>query len=542
MLAKFSYFFLFFLILSTTYIFPQSLERPKLVVGIVIDQTRFDYLYRFYDGYSENGFKRLMNEGSNFTFAHYNYEYTSTGPGHATIYTGTTPYYHGIIANDLYIRDLKKSVYCLEDDNYPIVGSNNVAEGVSPKWLLSTTITDELKLATNGKSKVISISSKDRGAVLPGGHNPDGAFWYDSKTGNFISSTYYFKELPNWVKAFNNKKLPDKYLAEGWKLSLPIEKYSINPSDESAYEKDRFNEGKTSFPHFFNNLTDANKYAEFENTPFGNDLVNEFVKTALVSENLGKGTETDFLAISFSATDHVGHEYGTVSYELQDAYIKLDEQISDLLNTLDEQVGKGNYVLFLTADHAALQTPQYLKDERMPSGELNTKVFLDSIKAFAKRNYGDENLIKKFFTRQIYLNKELIVKKKINFHLVQQDIADYLRETFPAITSIYTRDFLETQVSSRDQRNFTVNGFNPVLSGDIFIVLKPGYMTKFLQKGTQHETGFTYDTHVPLIFYGWHIPAQTINTPVYIIDIAPTISDLIKIPEPSASIGIPLIK
>lgn len=531
------------IILSTSTIsYPQKVERPKLVVGIVVDQMRFDYLYRFKQFYGKDGFNKLMNEGSNFTFNHYNYELTSTGLGHASIYTGTTPFYHGIIGNDFYDKQLKKSVYCVNDPETKSVGSNDDIGEMSPKRLLSTTITDQLKLATNGQAKVISIAIKDRSAVLPGGHWPDGAFWYNEDTGNFITSTYYMNELPKWVKDFNNRKLADSYIAQQWTLSLPEKDYGINSPDESGYEKDLFNEGKTSFPHSLKNLEVKKQYEKLRATPFGNQLLVEFAKSALIGENLGKGNETDFLAISFSSTDIMAHEYGTFSYETMDTYIKLDGQIAELLKTLDKQVGKGNYLLFLTADHSALETPGYLRDRRIPVGGLNQKNAVMLLKSFCADKYGTGDLIESASNKQIFLSRDIIKANHLDIHKVEQEIADYMRDTFPEITSIFTRDYLETQIASRDQKNPMVNGFNPALSGDISYELRPGYLPNFMEKGTTHGSSYNYDTHAPLIFYGWHIPAQTINTPVYITDIAVTIANLLKIQEPSAAIGIPLIK
>jgi predicted AlkP superfamily pyrophosphatase or phosphodiesterase len=532
-------FLLLFLSLS---IFSQTLERPKLVVGIVVDQMRFDYLYRYYKFYGNDGFKRLMNEGSNFTFNHYNYEITSTGLGHASIYTGTTPFYHGIIGNDFYDKQLKKSVYCVSDPETKSVGSNDDVGEMSPKRLLSTTITDQIKLATNGRAKVISIAIKDRSAVLPGGHWPDGAFWYNEDTGNFITSTYYMNELPKWVADFNNRKLADLYISQEWTLSLPKSDYEINLPDESKYEKDLFNEGKTSFPHSLKNLEPKRQYEKLRATPFGNQLLVEFAKSALIGENLGKGKEPDFLTISFSSTDIMAHEYGTFSYETMDTYIKLDRQIADLLKTLDKQVGKGNYLLFLTADHSALETPGYLRDKGMPVGGLNQKNAVALLKSFCANKYGNADLIESISNKQIFLNLDVLKTNNLDIHKVEQEIVDYMRNTFPEITSIFTRDYLDTQISSRDQRNPMVNGFNPALSGDISYELRPGYLPNFMEKGTTHGSSYNYDTHSPLIFYGWHIPAQTINSPVYVIDIAVTIANLLRIQEPSAAIGIPLIK
>ena len=523
-------------------IFSQKIEKPKLVVGIVVDQMRFDYLYRFNPYFGKNGFNRLMSEGSNFTFAHFNYSPTNTAPGHASIYTGSTPFFHGVIANDWYDKVKNKMIYCVNDTTVKSVGSNDQEGEMSPKNLLATTITDQLKLSNNNASKVISISLKNRGAVLPGGHCANAAYWYDLKTGNIITSSYYMNALPKWVNEFNNQKLVLKYLSKGWQLSLPESDYLISSPDESKYEKDVFKEGKTSFPHLFKHLNDNQKYDAFETTPFGNNIVEEFAKAALVNEKLGKGKETDFLTISFSSTDHVGHDYGTFSFELQDTYIKLDSLIADLLVTLDKQVGKGNYLLFLTADHAGLETPGILKERRLPTGELNNKKFLDSLKSFAMRTYGDKELIENHSNRQIYFSRHVIKKMNLNIHEVEQRFTDYLRDTFTAIASISLRDDLEKQIPSRESSNPILNGFNPALSGDITYSLQPGYLPNFLDKGTTHSTAYSYDTHVPLLFYGWHIPKQTNNSSVFTIDIAPTIANLLKIEEPSASIGIPLIK
>lgn len=530
-----------FLIFFTGVLQSQETQKPKLVVGIVVDQMRYDYLSRFNQFYGKDGLNRLMREGANFTFAHYNYDFTSTGPGHASIYTGTTPFYHGIIANDFYDKQKKRIVYCIEDNEVQSVGSEGNEGKRSPRNLLSTTITDQLKLHTNGRSKVISVSLKDRGAILPGGHLADGAFWYDEMTGDFITSTYYMSSLPKWVEDFNNGNLVDQYLSEDWNLLLPPEDYLINPPDNSEYEKDRFKENKTYFPHFFKNLKRVERYEEFTNTPHGNQIVLDFSKACLQNEKLGLGNETDFLAISFSSTDHIGHEYGTYSYELMDTYVRLDRQIAELLNALDKQIGSGNYILFLTADHAALETPAYLHDNKIPTGELNFKLALDSLKSFSLRYFGDESLIANFSNRQIFFNRDVIKKQKLDLHEIQIKFVDYLRETFPQIQSIFSRDDLEKMCTSRESNNYLLNGFNPAKSGDVIFNLLPGYLINFLEKGTQHGTQYAYDTHVPMIFYGWHVPAQTNNEPVFIVDIAPTITNLLQITEPSACIGIPLL-
>jgi predicted AlkP superfamily pyrophosphatase or phosphodiesterase len=531
-----------FLHLIVVTVSAQNSDRPKLVVGIIIDQMRFEYLYRFNSFYGKGGFNRLMNDGTNFSFAHYNYVPTSTAPGHASVYTGTTPFYHGIIGNDWYDKTTKKMVNCVSDSKEKNIGSDDKKGGRSPKRLLSTTITDQLKMATNNTSKVISISLKDRGAVLPGGHLANAAYWFNPTNGDFISSSYYMKSLPGWVEDFNKRRLMDKYLLEGWNLSLPISDYNISLPDETDHEKDLFNEGETSFPHLFNRLPPETKYDAMENTPFGDQIIGELVVAAMKNENLGQDKETDFLAISFSSPDHIGHEYGTYSFEIQDAYIKLDALIEYLLNSFDEQVGKGNYLLFLTADHGAMETPAYLNDLNLPYGELNSKKFLDSLKAFANYKFGNEKLIENSSNKQLFFNRDLIKKRNLDIHNVEQLFSDYIRDTFPAIASIYKRDDLEGKNALRESSNLTLNGFNPSRSGDLAYTLQPGFLQNFQNQGTGHSSGYSYDTHVPLLFYGWHIPKQVVNTPVYIVDIAATLADLLNITEPSASMGVPIIK
>jgi len=517
--------------------------RPKLVVGIIIDQMRYDYLYKFESLYGENGFKKLMNEGTNFKFAHFNYVPTYTGPGHTSIYTGTTPYYHGIIGNSWFDKKTKKMVYCVEDKSVNTLGADDKNGQMSPRRLLSTTITDQLKLSTNGRSKVISISLKDRAAIMIGGHMADAAYWYDSKTGNFITSTYYMKELPGWVTNFNNKKLADKYSAGDWKLSFPIEKYKQTLPDEAGYEEDVFSEGKTSFPHSFKNVPAKDKYGVLRYTPFANDLQFDFVKSAFKNEKLGQHQDTDFLAISFCASDYVGHAYGPNSVEVEDLYVKIDSLIADMINLLDKKLGKGNYLMFLSADHAVAESPDFLKEKKMPGGWFNPHIVRDSLENFTARKYGRPELIESFSNSQIFFNRRVIKEQHLELSNLENVYAQYLRETFPEIKEIFKRDDLEKEIAGRTNPNLLLNGFNPVRSGDVIFGLRPGFIfARGGQDATSHGTLYSYDTHVPLIFYGWNIPRQTINKPVYIVDIAPTIADMLKIQEPNACIGIPLIK
>jgi predicted AlkP superfamily pyrophosphatase or phosphodiesterase len=433
----------FILILSIqSIILPQKNNVPKLIVGIVVDQMRFDYTTRFYNNFGNDGLKRLLDEGTNFTFTHYNYVPTVTGPGHASIYTGTSPFYHGIINNTWFDKTEKREVYCTEDSTVHGTGTGGNEGKQSPKRLLSTTITDQLKIASSGKAKVISISIKDRGAILPGGQSADAAYWYEHSTGRFISSSYYMEHLPKWMEEFNNKKLPDNYLSQSWELSLPISEYKASTNDETAYEEDAFSEGKVSFPHNFNNLDSISKYGKLITTPFGNQLLAELAKTVIKNENMGNNYFTDFLAVSFSSTDYIGHAYGPNSVEVQDMYIKFDKQIAELLKYLDTEVGEGNYLLFLTADHGVAENIDFLKGLKIRAGSLNPQKFIDSLKSFLKGNYGDENILKGIYGRQIFFNKAEIAKRNLKLAEIEATMKDYLY-TLSEVSQVFTRNELE---------------------------------------------------------------------------------------------------
>ena len=333
-MLKRSVFLLYFF--SSFVMVAQPIPKPKLVVGIVVDQMRYDYIYRFWDKYSEGGFKRLVNNGFFCKNTNYNYVPTYTAPGHAAIYTGTTPAINGIVGNDWFDRALGKKIYCVVDTTVVGVGSISKEGKRSPANLLTSTITDELRLATNMKSKVIAISLKDRSAILPGGHTANAAYWFDGSNGNFISSTYYMKELPRWVVEFNEKKLPQKYLSQPWNTLLPIDQYTESLADDNPYETKFAGEQRPVFPHDLPVLMAKNKgMGLLLTTPFGNSLLLDFAKEVLYAESMGKAETPDFLAISFSATDYIGHAYGPNSIEVEDCYLRLDKDIAELLNMIE---------------------------------------------------------------------------------------------------------------------------------------------------------------------------------------------------------------
>ena len=507
-------------------------QRPKLVVGIVVDQMKMEYLYRFQNDFSENGFKRLINDGYTFHNMHYNYMPTYTAPGHASIYTGTTPSMHGIVSNEWFSRSTGKEVYCTDDLLVKTLGGGTKEEGeMSPKNLQTTTITDELRLSTNFKGKVIGISIKDRGAILPAGHFANWAFWY-SKTGNFISSTFYGDKLPDWVTDFNTQKNYMNYINKGWNLLKPIATYNESLADDNPYEGKLYKVDKPVFPYDLKAMYDKNDAGVLRVTPFGNDYVNDFAKLAIDKEQLGKDSITDFLTVSFSSTDYVGHILGPRSMELQDTYLRLDETIADFLNYLDKNVGKGNYLVFLTADHAGAENAKYLKDNKYDVTNVEPKEIRSALKKFSIATFG-EDLVLNYSSFNLYFNKEIIKTKALDLDKVKLAFKDFLM-TQPHVKRVYTEEEILANAGNDYYLNFIASGYDVTQNGDIVILDKPGFI-EYGVTGTSHGTTYSYDTHVPLIFYGWNIKKGETHDRKEITQIAPTISQKLKIPFPNGT-------
>ncbi len=513
-------------------------KKPKLVIGIVVDQMRNDYLQRFDYNYGENGFKRLIREGFYAKNNHYNYIPTYTGPGHASIYTGTTPKYHGIIGNSWYSRSLGRNINCVGDSSTVNVGGSLQRGKVSPHHLLANTITDELKLSSNFRSKVYSVSIKDRGAALPGGHTPDGAFWYDSNTGEFMTSTYYMETLPEWVKAFNADKKVDDYSNMTWETLLPIEKYTSSGEDNSPYEYGFKGKDTPTLPYDLAELRKKNgPYGIISSTPFGNSLVLDFAKAAITSNKLGKSTQTDFLAISLSSTDYVGHNFGPNAVELEDTYLRLDRDIEALLNHLDKEIGVGEYLIFLTADHGVVENPQYLVDHKLPGGFFDTEIITTLADSVLKNLLGEGKFILSYSNGQFFLDEALIIESGSTLAEVETHLAQALL-AIVEVAETYTGTAMNQSEFNKPLASHLKNGYNNNISGNVLIVLKPGYLegSGRSMKGTSHGTGYSYDTHVPLLFFGTNVPAGYTQRKTSITDIAPTVSGLINITLPNASV------
>ncbi|WP_029272637.1 alkaline phosphatase PafA [Flavobacterium sp. KJJ] len=507
-------------------------QRPKLVVGIVVDQMKMEYLYRFSDDFSPNGFKRLINNGYTFQNMHYNYMPTYTAPGHASIYTGTTPATHGIVGNEWFSRTLGKEMYCTDDAGVKTVGDGTVEEGaMSPKNLQSTTITDEVRMATNFQGKVIGMSLKDRGAILPAGHFANWAFWY-SKTGSFISSTFYGDKLPEWVSQFNSEKHYLPYINKGWDLYKPASTYNESLPDNNPYEGKLYGSTAPVFPYDLKTMYEKNDAGILRATPYGNDLLAEFAKKAIEKEELGKDNITDFLTVSFSSTDYVGHLLGPRSIELQDTYLRLDQTIADFLAYLDLTVGKDNYLLFLTADHAGAENVIYLKDRKYNVDNYPSKDFKKNLQDFSTKAFGADLLLN-YSNFNIFFNKQIIKDKGLELTRVKQAFKEYLI-TLPQIKKVYTEEEILANSGNDYYLNFVAKGYDVTQDGDMVIINKPGDM-EYSPTGTSHGTPYSYDTHVPAIFYGWHIKKGESYDKKAITEIAPTIAQKIKVAFPNGT-------
>ncbi|PJJ83658.1 alkaline phosphatase PafA [Mucilaginibacter auburnensis] len=517
-----------------------TVSRPKLVVGIVVDQMRWDYLYRFYDRYTAGGFKRMLNEG--FTCENTNIDYipTVTAIGHSSIYTGSVPALHGIAGNDFIVQATGKSMYCTEDTSVNTVGSTSDAGKMSPRNLLVTTVTDELKLATNFRSKVIGIALKDRGGILPAGHTANAAYWFDDKNGSWISSTYYMKDLPQWVKDFNARKLPEAYLKKEWEGVFALNTYVQTLPVESKYEGKLGGATITGFPIKTSELYKGNA-GLIRTTPYGNTLTLDLAKAAIANEQMGKGAVTDFLAVSLSSTDYVGHLFGVNSVEVEDTYLHLDRDLADFFKYLDNTVGKGQYTVFLSADHGAAHNTGYLRDHNIPSDVWDTSGALSSLNKLLLDKYKTDRIVLSLTNYQVNLNYSVISKAGLDEGAIKADCIKYL-EKQPGVAFVVDMQKAATASIPEALRTRIINGYNRDNSGAIQVVLQPGWFSgkrvgQNSPTGTTHGTWNPYDTHIPLVFMGWGVKHGSTVRATKMTDIAPTVAALLHIQAPNGNIG-----
>ncbi|HEY1030156.1 MAG TPA: alkaline phosphatase PafA [Flavipsychrobacter sp.] len=512
-----------------------SVKRPALVVGIVVDQMRWDYLYRYYERYGEDGFKRLMNCGFKCEAAYINYTPTFTAPGHACIYTGSVPAIHGIAGNDWIENATGEARYCTDDKTVQSVEGSLRAGKMSPRNMLTTTITDELRLATNMHSKVFGIALKDRGGILPAGHLANGAYWFDDSTGNFISSTYYGNTLPKWLVAFNNIRYADSLSAIEWNTLYPIATYTQSLADNNPYEGVLKGENEPVFPH---KAIDTKKgYGGLRYIPGGNIITLKAAKACIKGEALGQGSNTDFLCVSLSSTDYAGHLFAPNAIEVEDMYLRLDKELASFFRYLDRHVGKGAYTVFLTADHGGAHNAKYMQDVKIPAGSTPEQAATTGLYDFVKNKFGKDSLIRDLSNYQVYLNENQIEKAKIDKESLKHAIVEWYKKQ-DGVAYVIDMEDMDDAVVPEPIKTMVMNGYNRKRSGVIQIILNPAWYSGYgPSTGTTHGSWNPYDSHLPLLWYGWGIPKGKTNRTVHMTDIAATISALLKIQMPNGCVG-----
>jgi predicted AlkP superfamily pyrophosphatase or phosphodiesterase len=539
--------------------------RPRLVLLIAVDQFRHDYLERFGDLYGKNGFKRLMSDGAVWEQAHYDHTPTYTAPGHGTMMTGAFPAQSGIVGNEWIERETGKRITSVSDTTVKALGGNANEPAASPRRLMTSTVGDELRLATNDRSKVIGISIKDRSAILPAGRHANAAYWFSSGSGNMISSTYYFPQLPAWVSAFNNKRPADKFFGARWDRLLPESEYLKRAgADSPPWENIGNVAGETNaFPHTLKGGAAApgpQFYAALDYTPFSNDLLVQFAEEALVNEKLGQDDDTDVLTLSFSANDYVGHRYGPYSQEAMDISLRVDRQIGTFLDFVDSKIGLRNTIVIFTADHGVAPIPEHAAALGLDGARLRSEDILNSVRSAITARYNPKGTTPDptadyiytydsggrpqpaFINGNIYFNYAALQRDGVNLDEVTRVARDAALKV-RGISRAFTRaQLMQGAVSITDPiERRVVHGFHPSRSGDVVIIAEP---YKYLGDAipATHGTPYSYDTHVPLIIVAPGLIAGRYYEQASPADIAPTISALLRTTQPSSAVGRILIE
>jgi len=511
------------------------LQRPKLVVGIVVDQMRWDYLYRYYNRYGNGGFKRLLNEGFSCDNTLINYLPSYTAVGHSTIFTGSVPALHGIAGNDWTDQLSGKVVYCTSDSTVQSVGNESEDGKMSPRNLLVSTITDELRLATNFQARVVGVSLKDRASILPAGHAATAAYWFDDASGHFISSSYYMKALPEWVNMYNSKNKVSQLIEKGWNTLYPLDTYVNSDADDKPYEGKFKAETSSIFPHAINETYKQNK-ASFRSTPFGNAITLDFAKAAIDAYKLGNGTATDFLTINCASTDYVGHMFGPNSIEVEDTYLRLDQELASFLQLLDAKLGKGQYLIFLSADHGAAHAIDFMKEHELPADFWYAKPLTDTLNKILSDKFNTAGLVRSIMNYQVNFSLSKINAAHLDYAAIKKAAVEFLQQQ-PGINFAVDVAELGKAPVPEPIKKMIANGYNFKRSGGVQIILTAGWFEGYSKTGTTHGTWNPYDTHIPLLFYGWNIKHGNTNRETHMTDIAATLAALLHIQMPNGCVG-----
>ncbi|MFA5818020.1 MAG: alkaline phosphatase family protein [Bacteroidales bacterium] len=515
-------------------------DKPRLVIGIVVEQLKYDQLEKFRDRLGENGIKRLINEGTYFKNASFEYMLTQSAPGHATISTGTEPSFHGITSDNWYLPLRNELIYCTKDIEVNPVGGSFEAGLHSPVNLQASTFSDELEMATNKNAKVFGVGMKENSAIFSAGHAADGAYWFDNTTGTWMTSTYYIDALPVWVNDYNAMKFSESFLNSTWGLLRPSEDYADCLPDLNNFEAG-FN-GVNYFPYNLKKMrskgifNSRNDFSLLRETPFGNSFTTSFAIRLIENEKLGKDDVTDYLSICYSSTDNIGHRFGPSSVEMGDAILRLDDEIKNLLTYLNDSIGKKNILIYFTAAHGISEIPAVLESNRIPAGYFKQNQALQLLRSYLNAVYGEGDWVKGYSERQVFLNRTLIEDARLPLEEVQKKVARFLVQ-FTGVAAAYPYSAFEANDFGNGNLKRIINNFNPQRSGDVIVTLNPGWVEKEGDYVANHNSPYEYDSHVPLIWYGWTVNRSTVTRQVNMADIAATLSSLCKVPYPNACTG-----
>ncbi len=515
----------------------QSVARPKLVVGIVVDQMRWDYLYRYSGRFQSGGFRRMLDEGFSCENTFINHLPSYTAVGHTTIFSGSVPSIDGIAGNDWIDQTTGKDVYCTEDSTVQPVGGSSPAGNMSPHYLLATTITDELMLATNFQSRVVGVSLKDRASILPAGHTPTGAFWFDDVKGCFSTSTWYMKELPEWVTKFNARNEPESLVAGGWNPLYPIDTYKESTADDVPWEGLFKGEKAAVFPHDIAQFY-KDDHDNIRSSPFGNTLTLDFARAAVDGYSLGQRNATDFLTINCASTDYVGHKYGPNSIEEEDVFLRLDKDLAAFFTYLDTKVGKGNYLVFLTADHGVSHAVNFMKFHQLPAGLSGIRNIMKGLNDTLNSVYSVNNLVIPGLNYYVNFNLAKIRQSGLSLDSVKKTSIGYLGQQ-RGLQYVVDMAAVDRALLPEPLHEMVINGYNRKRSGSILMIPEPGWFDGS-DKGTTHGVWNPQDTHIPLLFMGWGVRHGVSYRKVHMTDITPTVSALLHIQVPDGNIGEPI--
>jgi predicted AlkP superfamily pyrophosphatase or phosphodiesterase len=520
-------------------------EKPKLVVGIIVEQLRYDQLEKFRGRFGENGIRKLLNEGTYFQNASFQYMLTQSAPGHATISTGAEPSYHGITSDNWYLPLKNELIYCTRDQSVNPVGGSYESGLNSPVNLQASTFSDELKMSTNSKAKAFAVGLKENAVIFSAGHSADAAYWYDNTTGTLMSSTYYINSLPGWVADFNALNYSEKYLNGAWDLSRPEKDYAGCLPDSSRFETG-FG-GVNYFPYDLKKLSSKARPGSVRDlsllseTPFGNTFTTDFAIRLIEKEDLGKDDITDYLSVCYSSTDYIGHRFGPSSYESADAIFRLDREIENLLKYLNDSIGKRNVLIYFTSAHGVSEIPSILEKNRIPAGYFRQNQALQLLRSYLNAVYGEGDWVKGYSEKQIFLNRTLIEDARIPLEDVQKKVARFLVQ-FSGVAAAYPYSAFEANDFGNGNLRRIINNFSPQRSGDVIITLNSGWVEKEEDYVTDHNSPYEYDSHVPLVWYGWSVNRATVTRKVNMTDIAATLSSVCKVPYPNACTGEPMFE